>query len=498
MKSPLNVDVCVIGGGPAGFAAAFRAVDYGKRVALVERNRLGGAGLFNGALASKTMWHLAQDFKRLNLHDRGYHTSRVELNFQEVQGVKRAALEERYQQLVDQVRYYEAQQPAGSFQMLEGTGRLCGGNVVRVSHPDGTETVLEAENIVLATGSRPRKLDTLPIDENLVMTSDGIEQLQELPESLVILGAGVIGCEYATIFSLFGKTKVHLIDKSDRILPFEDPDISEIVAHNLERNGVIVHRNASLERMQIEDGQVKFEICKNGGACETYFAEKALVSIGRVPNIEDLGCQEIGLNLTKRGHFVVDDDGRTNFSNIFAVGDLTADIMLVNVGETEGRNAIDRMYSETKCPVDYANISTIMFLDPEVAGVGMNERQAQQAGIPYRVACLDLQYIPRAIAMRAKSGFIKVLVTDDDEMRILGMRAIGPQASSSIQGMALLIKTGIGIAELAEMVHPHPSIIEGVQECARMLLGRSILKPECFGSGLRCVSVPALSTEVPA
>ena len=286
-------------------------------------------------------------------------------------------------------------------------------------------------------------------------------------------------------FSNFKKTKVHVISKDDRILPFEDPDLALVVESNLEANGVLIHRESKLEKMEIENGRVEYILEHPDGRKEVYHAEKALVSVGRIPNIENTGLRELDVELSAAGH-IVDNDTQTSITNIYAVGDITADIALVNVGELEGRHSVEKMYGKARRKMLYENISTIMFLNPEVAGVGMNEQQAQKAGLNYRLASFDYRCIPRAVAMRNTQGFFKILVTDDDKMRILGLRAVGEHASSAIQAVALLIATEKGIDELAELIHPHPSIIEGIQECIRMLLGKSIYKPYIFQELLNC------------
>jgi dihydrolipoamide dehydrogenase len=302
---------------------------------------------------------------------------------------------------------------------------------VEVKSDSGKHKVF-AENIIIATGSRPRKLPYIAIDEDIIMTSDGISSLEEFPESLVIIGAGVIGCEFATIFSNFRKTKVHLISKDDRILPFEDADLAKVIESNLETNGVLIHRESNLEKMVIADGEVEYILEHPDGKREVFQAEKALVSVGRVPNVENNGLQEIGMELSAAGH-IINNDTQTSISNIYAAGDITADIALVNVGELEGRHAVEKIYGKPKRSMIYENISTIMFLNPEVAGVGLNEQQAQKAKLDYRVASFDFRCIPRAIAMRNTQGFFKILVTDDDQMKILGLRAVGEHASSAIQ-----------------------------------------------------------------
>ena len=478
-----NYDLCVIGGGPSGYAAAMRAVDFNKSVLLVERDRIGGAGIYDGALSSKTFWEISKEYSSFCKKMQHYGLEEPVVHFKNVLQEVNSAVFERSDQLEEHLRLVIKKRPE-SFRFVKGNGRLISENEIELESESGKEKIF-AKNIIIATGSRPRKIPSITIDEDIIMTSDGISSLEEFPESLVILGAGVIGCEFATIFSNFKKTKVHIISKDDRILPFEDPDLALVVESNLEANGVLIHRESKLEKMEIENGRVEYILVHPDGRKEVYHAEKALVSVGRIPNIENTGLRELDVELSAAGH-IVDNDTQTSITNIYAVGDITADIALVNVGELEGRHSVEKMYGKARRKMLYENISTIMFLNPEVAGVGMNEQQAQKAGLNYRLASFDYRCIPRAVAMRNTQGFFKILVTDDDKMRILGLRAVGEHASSAIQAVALLIATEKGIDELAELIHPHPSIIEGIQECIRMLLGKSIYKPYIFKELLNC------------
>jgi dihydrolipoamide dehydrogenase len=476
-------DLCVIGGGPSGYAAAMRAVDFKKSVLLVERDRIGGAGIYDGALSSKTFWEISKEYSSFCKKMRHYGLEEPIVHFKNVLQEVNDAVFERSDQLEEHLRLVIQQRPE-AFRFVKGNAHLIGTNEIELETDSGKEKVF-AENVIIATGSRPRKIPSITIDEDIIMTSDGISSLEEFPESLVIVGAGVIGCEFATIFSNFNKTKVHVISKDERILPFEDPDLARVIEANLEANGVLIHRQSKLEKMEIVDGRVEYILEHPDGRKEVYHAEKALVSVGRIPNIENTGLRELDVELSAAGH-IVDNDTQTSIANIYAVGDITADIALVNVGELEGRHAVEKIYGKPKRQMLYENISTIMFLNPEVAGVGMNEQQAQKAGLNYRLASYDYRCIPRAVAMRNTQGFFKILVTDDEQMRILGLRAVGEHASSAIQAVALLIATEKGIDELAELIHPHPSIIEGIQECIRMLLGKSIYKPYIFQQFLNC------------
>ncbi|MCO4763282.1 MAG: NAD(P)/FAD-dependent oxidoreductase [Myxococcales bacterium] len=487
----MHFDVCVIGAGPAGYAAAIRAWDYGKRVCIVERGLVGGAGVHHGALTSKTLWELSRDYRRALVRDRGFVAENVVVDYQQVVHCVDTAADEKVAQLERQLKVlrepHEGHQ--GSITTLEGTARFVDARTIAVEGTDPGEAYrLTADNIVIATGSRPRIVDNIPVDGNYVLTSDHLTRLKRFPRSIVIVGAGVIGCEFATILSNFGQTKVYLIDRADRILPFEDHDVASLCAANLEARGVTIHRKATLDHMTVNDGMVEYCIRHASGGLETIRVERALISIGRVPNTRGLDLHNAGIALTPRGH-IEDDDTRTSVSHIYAVGDVTLDIAVVSIGEIEGRRAIDHMYGEVPAALSYENISAIMFLDPEVASVGLNELQAQRKRVPYKVAVYSYALVNRAIAMRATQGFVKILVSNDDEMRVLGIRALGAHASTSIEAVSLMIRQNRSVRELAELLHPHPAVTEALQDCVRMLLGTSIMKPHVFTNELRLSAV---------
>lgn len=476
-------DVCVIGAGPAGYAAAMRALDFGKRVALIEKNLLGGAGIHQGALWSKIWWEISREARMMNVHAKTLNLGSTEFSYEKVKKEVDAAVDQRVQLLTHHMQNINLGLGNELFKFIKGNAKVVGKNEVKITN-NGASSSIESDYIILATGSVPRKLPHLPIDEENVFTSDGLNNLTKFPKSIVIVGAGVIGCEFATIFSNFGHTKVHLIDKGDRILPFEDADVVRVIEKNLEEKGVLIHRNSKLTNMKVEEGEVVYELEYDDGAKESFRVEKGLVSVGRIPQYDDLIDESLGVEFDDRG--IKDDLTQTSVSNIYAVGDITADISLVNVGELEGRYAVERIFGKPTQPLIYNNISTIMFLDPEVAGVGMNEIQAHAAGLDFQTVSLNYETIPRAIAMRNTEGFIKVLVTNDDDMNILGMRVVGEHASSAIQAVALLISQNKSIKELAELIHPHPSIIEGIQECGRILMGKPLLKPRVLRNSIKC------------
>ncbi len=481
-------DLVVIGGGPAGYAAAMRGIDYGKRVCLIEKARVGGAGVYNGALSSKTLWEVSNRVNYINRYLTSDGRSPYELSWTQVQQIVKEATFERKFQYSLHIKLLQTEKTKGHLQFERGMGTMLSANEVRITN-DHESKLVHAENIILASGSRPRCLANIEVDEKYILTSDGIEHIDDYPESMVIVGAGVIGCEYATIFSNFGKTKVYLIDRADHILPMEDDDISSMIARNLEEQGVTIHHNAGLKSLKRVGDMVEYELEYHDGRTEVIRVDKALLSIGRMPNIEHLGIENAGVCMSKRGVHIGDDDTQTNIPNIYAAGDVSGRIALVNMGEIEARHAVEKMFGNKTSRLSYDNVCTLMFLKPEVAAVGLNEKQCIEKNIPVRVVKLDYSLIARAIAMRKTEGFFKIIVTNDKDMKILGMRAVGEHASTAIQAVGLLIKMNTPIEVLSELVHPHPSIVEGIQECVRMLLNKSIFKSTVFKDKMSCYSL---------
>ncbi|MCP4446390.1 MAG: NAD(P)/FAD-dependent oxidoreductase [Myxococcales bacterium] len=468
-------DLCILGAGPAGYAAAMRAHDLGKTVALVEAKHVGGTGLHSGALSSKTMWHLAMDYSRARKVGRGFKAGKIEVSYASVMESVKEAVSERRELLCLQLEHLGK----SGIELIHGRGKFLSPSEVEVACETGTRTVV-ADHFLIATGSKPRVPGGIVIDGERIITSDHVESWEDFPRSLVIVGSGVVGCEYATIFGHYDRTNLFMIDRRDRILPFEDEDVSQSVASAFEKMGVTIHRRAQMSSLVATDDGVEYEV-ECDGSLEKFSAERALISIGRVPNFEGLALEAAGVGRDEHGGIRVRET-RTDVEHIFAAGDATADMALANVAELEGQFAVESMFGIAPRPIDYRSLPTIMFLSPEVASVGLGEQQARERGVAHRVASIANHLICRNVAMRNTDGFIKLLAAPDNT--VLGLRVVGPQASSCIQGMALLIELGGKLEDIARCAHPHPAVTEGVQECARLLLGRSILKPE-FVEGVR-------------
>ena len=471
-------DLCILGGGAAGVAAAVRAHDLGKRVALVEAARLGGAGIHNGALSSKTLWHLAMDFVRARRDDRGYRGAGLTLEWDAVCAQVAAACDEAEAVLARELLHLGRSQGSGHVELVRGRGRFVAPHAVEAG---GRRR--EAERFLVCVGSRPRAMEGVTADGTHVVTSDEIESCGQPPRRAMIVGAGVVGCEYATVLASFGNTAVELIDRAARILPFEDEDVSAAITASFEAMGVHVHRRARVEQIRIVEGEVEVTVRWQDGGGERAVVrrvDRVLLAIGRVPATEGWGLELAGVERDARGSIVTapGHHTRTTAPHVWAAGDVTADLMLANVAEREARHAVEDMFGLAPPPIVYEAQSAILFLRPEVASVGLGEQQARERKIPFRAATVSNALIRRNLAMRATDGFVKLIASPQG--KLLGLRVVGPQASSAIQGVALLIERGGTLEDVDRCLHPHPAVTEGVQEAARVLLGRSLCSPAAF------------------
>ena len=385
---------------------------------------------------------------------------------------------------------------------------------------------IKSDYFLIATGSRPRicnQFDCFNNIENInngtnqiehILTSDDLlSKLDSFPKSLLIYGGGVIGCEFATIFSNFGMcNNIYLFnERRHRLLPHEDEDLSLFLNSNFQQtNNVNVLNNVKMKNIKINKNTNKVECIYNNLSNDLnsdkndemkYLkleVDKVLLAIGREPNLDGLNLDKAGIKTDKQsgnkklltidGHLRVE----CKYNNIFACGDALGKWGLVSVAEMEARHAVEVMFAKKnpQTKLDYKHISSVMFVRPEIACVGLNEQDAQKRKIAYKAGLLRLGLVNRAVIdwnerhygpiEPRKAGFIKLIATDDDDKRLIGMRAVGNGASTVIQTASLLIRNGQSIRELDRVAHPHPAITEGVQECARMLLGRGIYKPHVW------------------
>ena len=478
-------DLAIIGSGPGGFAATMRAVDFGKNVCLIEAGHIGGTGIMNGPLTSKTMWELSVDYSIAAAVDRGYRASGLQVDYNMVKKTVLAAAKTKQYQMLSQIETFSANNiNDGTITYKRGFARFVDRNTLRIEGENGIETI-EADYIIIATGSRPRELPELPVDQKQIFDSDGLLNLDRFPERMMILGSGIIGCEFATIFSNFKQTEVHLLDKAHRVIPFEDDDVSDFVSNNLERNGVIIHHTATLRHVRKVQDHLQVILDYDDGHSQVVEVDIILISIGRDANTKGLGLENVSIKPNVKGFLHINEEcaiGDFKGCNIFAAGDVTGQKALYGVAEEQGRFIVEAIYGKSALPLDYSYMPTLMFFKPELASVGANEKILRDQKIPYKAIYYSNELVNRAIAMRSTKGFVKIIVSNDGTEKILGMRAAGPQASAFIVSIAYLINSDIRLNEVLQSIHPHPSITEGIQECIRIFYNQSIYKPKAFPS----------------
>ncbi|MFC1619335.1 dihydrolipoyl dehydrogenase family protein [Candidatus Neomarinimicrobiota bacterium] len=450
-------NVLIIGAGPGGMAAATRGALTGLKIGLVNGQRIWGYGI-HGAYKSKGMYELAKDHLVATKPGRGYLPAPPRIDFSEVQN----QLMQGSTELED--IYHEQIRVLGITE-IKGFGSFVDPHTVCVNGAN-----YQADHIIIATGTAPRWLPGIQRKHELIMTSDEIVSLDRLPDSLMIIGAGIIGCEFASIFNSFG-TRVTLLDSHPNILAHEDDDIIMFLTENFRANDIRLYRSTQLESMQVKKGQVVTRL-QDGKEIMT---ERALVAVGRTPCTATLNLDDAGVQTSSTGFLPVDNRCQTNVEHIYAVGDVGMresglDLSLVHVAEAEGNQAIHHILCQEE-PLAMEHIPFIIFTIPLIAGAGESEKIARVKYGNVRVARLNNVRNHRAHAMRNFTGFVKLIVGPEGDDQILGVRACGPQADSLIGEVSLAIQHRLPYTCLMDAIHAHPSLSESLHNAARMLAG---------------------------
>jgi len=426
-------DLAVIGGGPSGFAAAMRGLDFGKRVALIERGKLGGAGIFNGALSSKTLWEMSELYKQTRHTGYGYTVHDCELSFSAVIHEMHRAVGSKHGQLREQVNHFRR---TGQLEELQGHGKLLNAHEIEIALNEGGTEVIRAEHIVLAIGSRPRYLPDIPIDEKIILTSDGIASLTDFPKSIVILGAGVIGCEYASIFGGLG-AKVELINPAGTLLSFLDWEISDALSYHLRNAGVRSRHNEEYDRLEYFDTHIITHL-KSGKRIKS---DIVLWANGRTGNTDQLNLAAIGLKPNSRGQLEIDNRYRTGVDNIYAAGDVVGWPSLASVSYDQGRAASNAIVDPAAC-VEIDRFATGIYTIPEISTLGKTERELTSERIPYEVGKAFFKNTARGLITGEQVGMLKILF-HFDTLEILGIHCFGDQASEIVHiGQAIMLQEG--------------------------------------------------------
>lgn len=460
-----NFDLVVLGAGPGGYVAAIRAAQLGMKVAIVEKEKVGGVCLHKGCVPSKTLLKSAELFQQFkNSVNYGIRANDVRLDFSLVQ--------ERKEKIIAQLQQgVEQLLKKNKIVVYHGMGRILGPSIfsplagtISVEKKDHEPDLLLPQYVLIATGSRPVDLPGVTCDGEYILNSDHALRLEELPQSIVIIGGGVIGVEWASMLHDFG-VEVTLIELADRILPSEDEEISREMTRLLKKRKVKIVTGAKVipDTISIQERRVTLQVEKNGERLP-FEAERVLVSIGRKPNTEDIGLENTSIQLNK-GFIQVNSFMQTEESHIYAIGDVIGGDQLAHVASHEGILAVEHMAGKETSPIDPLAIPRCIYSRPEVGRVGLTEAEARAKGFKVKVGKFPIRALGKSHVLGEIDGFAKV-ISDQETDDLLGVHLIGPQATELISEASLAKTLDATAWEISQTIHPHPTLSEVYLEAA--------------------------------
>ncbi|MDQ2179467.1 dihydrolipoyl dehydrogenase [Marinifilum sp. D714] len=454
----MSYDLIVVGSGPGGYVAAIRASQLGMKVAVVERAELGGICLNWGCIPTKSLLKSAQVFEYMK-HAGDYGLAvdgDVKADFEKVVARSRGVAEK----MSGGIQYLFKK---NKIEVLNGFGKLIGNKQVEVSAEDGIKTTYEAKHIILATGARSRELPNLPQDGKRIIGYRKALTLEKLPKSMIVVGSGAIGSEFAYFYSTMG-TKVTLVEFMPNILPVEDEEVSKQMGRSFKKNKIKVMTHSTVESVEGEEGNLKVNIKNKKGEMEVHECEVVLSAVGITPNTEGIGLEEVGV-ATENGRVIVDDYYRTNVEGVYAIGDIVKGPALAHVASAEGITCVEKIAGMKVEPIDYTTIPGCTYTVPEVASMGMTEQAAKDAGHEVKIGKFPFSASGKASAAGANEGFVK-LIFDAKYGELLGAHMIGANVTEMIAELIVARKLETTGHELIKAIHPHPTMSEAVMEAA--------------------------------
>jgi dihydrolipoamide dehydrogenase len=448
-------DVTVIGGGPGGYVAAIRAAQLGMKIGLVERDKLGGVCLNWGCVPSKALIKSAELYNAFKKSQEfGISHTGLTYDFSKIIARSRGVAD----RISKGVEYLMKK---NKIETISGTAKLIGRNSIEVTKDGKVTDTIKSKSIILATGGRPRSVPGVTIDRKKIITSTEAMSLTEQPKSLIVIGGGAIGVEFAYFYNSFG-TKVTIVEMLPSILPIEDKEITKILDTSLKKSGIDILTNTKVESVKI-DHEVTVTVSDNDGKKDIK-ADLALMAVGVQANIENLGLEAVGVK-TERGFISVNEFGKTNIDGIYAIGDASGQPLLAHVASHEGIVAVDHIAGKAKHGIDKLNIPSCTYCQPQVASVGLTEEAAVAKGYKVKIGRFPFRPLGKAMAIGETEGTVK-LVFDEKYGELLGAHIIGSEATEMIAelGMAKALETTW--EELHNTMHAHPTLSEAVMEAA--------------------------------
>jgi dihydrolipoamide dehydrogenase len=457
--SDTQYDVVIIGSGPGGYVAAVRAGQLGLKTAMIESGPLGGVCLNVGCIPTKALLHSADLLEEIKESKR-FGISTADVSFDLAGAMKHKQTVVR--QSTQGVGYLMKK---NKIDVYEGRGRLSGKNTVQVQLNKGGEETLNAKNIILATGARPRELPHVQFDHERILSSTSILELKETPKSLLVIGAGAIGVEFASMFRSFG-AEVTLVEALPRIVPLEDEEVSSELSKAFKSRGINVLAGATFNSVEIKDDHAVANVTDNKGEEHAIQVERILLGIGITPNTSDIGLEDQGIATDKRGFIEVDDSLRTGVEGVYAIGDCINTPWLAHVASAEGILVVEQIAGMHVQPIKYGHIPACTYCNPEVASVGLTEAEAREQGYEVKVGKFPFSANGKARVLgQNKVGFIKI-VSDAKYDEVLGVHMIGPQVTELISEGGLALSHEATGESLMHTIHAHPTLHEAMGEAA--------------------------------
>ena len=463
-------DVIVIGSGPGGYVAAIHAAQQGHKTAIIERDeskRLGGTCLLRGCIPTKAMLHTADllyDMKRSESF--GITAVEAEVDMERMDAYRAKVVDKN----AGGVKYLMKK---NKIDVHLGHGRIVGEHRISVTDQEGESKELETRYVILATGSACRHIGAIKMDGERLIDSDDLLYSTEKPEHLVVLGAGAVGSEFASVFLRYG-SEVTLVEMQDRILPIEDEEVSVEVEKSFKKQGMKVLTGTKLDSAERDGDTVRVTLTDSEGEQDTIEASHLLVAIGRRPVTEDVGLDKTKVEVDERGFVMVDEYMRTKEAWVYAIGDIVNTPWLAHVASKEGILAVDHLSDRGEArPLHYGRVPNCTYCAPEVASVGLTERAAKEEGLEVITGMFPFSAIGKASILGKSEGFIK-LITGKKYNELLGVHIVGPKATELISEGTLALELEATIDELLHTIHPHPTLAEAMGEAAHAVTGHTI------------------------
>lgn len=459
-------DIAVLGGGPGGYVAAIRAAQLGFKTVVIDKDNLGGICLNWGCIPTKSLLKNAEHYDNLKNHADEFGLKVEGLSFDFSKIIKRS------REIAEKIsRNVEMLIKKNKVERIRGFGKLLSNNKLEVTFNDGKTEEILADNIIIATGARPRILPNIPVDRKNIITSSEAMTLEKLPKDLIVIGAGAIGIEFAYFYSVLG-TKVTVIEMLDQILPVEDKEVSDTLAKSFKKRGIEIFTGTKVISAEVLNNQVKVTI-ENNGETKEITAEKVLSAIGVVGNIENIGLEEIGVETYKNAIVVNREDYSTNVKGIYAIGDVIGAPWLAHVASAEGITCVEKIKGLHTPKVDYNNIPGCTYCQPQVASVGLTEQKAKEKGYEIKIGKFPFMASGKAFAIGERDGFVK-LIFDAKYGELLGAHIIGSEATEMIAELGLAKSLEATPEAIIKTIHAHPTLSESIMEAAANAVGESI------------------------